>query len=145
MIAAPSQRPVCPDVNVLLNAINPGSVDNTSANALLRLYPLILLPDIVASFVRIATHGRVFERPLNVSDAKEVIDQIIDLPATTVARPSSRRISLMFELCKAFKASGDDVADAFIVAGANDCGARLSTFDKGLRRYGAERVLYLGS
>lgn len=136
----------CPDVNVLVNAVNPASPQHRAAQDYLQTVGssgMLLLPDVAASFSSIVTNARIFSTPSTITAARSVIDALLDRRGISLAVPSSRRLSLMWRLCHDHGISGDEVADAFLLAGALDLGATLVTFDRRLGRLddGIVRVL----
>lgn len=129
----------CPDVNVLINAVNPASPRHQAARAYLQTAGsagMLVLPDVAASFCRIVTNARVFSTPSTTPAARAIIDGLLDRRGVSLATPSSRRLSVMWRLCHDHGISGDDVADAFLLAGAIDVGATFVTFDRRLGRHG---------
>jgi toxin-antitoxin system PIN domain toxin len=136
----------CPDVSVLINAVNPASPQHQAARDYLQTAGsagLLVLPDVAASFCRIVTNARVFSTPSTTAAARSVIEALLDRRGVSLSTPSSRRLAVMWRLCHDNGISGDEVADAFLLAGAVDLGATLVTFDRRLARLdgGIVRVL----
>jgi len=136
----------CPDVNVLVHAANPASASGDSAREFLRVSMatgLLLLPDVASSFCRIVTNPRIFQSPSSMAQARSVIDALLARAGVILAAPSPRRLSIMFGLCTDHGIAGDEVADAYLVAGAIDAGAQFATFDRRLARLGPQAIRLL--
>jgi len=136
----------CPDVNVLIHAANPASTHGDDAREYLRrslTSGLLLLPDVASSFCRIVTNRRIFADPSSMEQARSVIDALLGRAGVSLAAPSAKRLALMFRLCQAHAITGDEVADAYLVAGAMDVGAVFITYDQRLARLGPDLVRIL--
>ena len=45
---------------------------------------------VIAEFLRVATHPRVFEQPLTMSEATDVISRLLDSPTARILSPGDR-------------------------------------------------------
>jgi toxin-antitoxin system PIN domain toxin len=131
-----------PDVNVLLAAFRSDHPQYTVANAALRAglaaagagSSFVLLPMVVAGFVRLATHPKVFREPAPAQAALAFVDSILAVPGVEMAEvgrewPAFRRVLLEHSV------SGNDVPDAWIAAAVQTLGEHLVTFDRGFSRW----------
>ncbi len=133
----------CPDVNVLVNALRPaGHLTDLARDYLLDAGTAnkVLLPDVVASACRIMTNPRVFENPLSLGQVRTAVEELLELPGVGLAQVSERRLGLMWRLSHEYEMTGDELADAYLVAGAWDLGARFVTFDRRLGRLPTDLV-----
>lgn len=130
-----------PDVNVLLAAFRTDHPHHAVALASLQEAlghaasgrSLMLLPMVVAGFLRIATHSKVFPEPAPVERALGFIDSLLAVPGVELAEvgrewPAFRR------LLGEHSARGNEVPDVWIAAAVQTLGENLTTFDKGFRR-----------
>jgi uncharacterized protein len=104
---------------------------------------LAVLPMVVSSFLRLATHPKIFREPMPAAAAVGFVDSLLGSPGVEVAElgrewPGLRRLVLQHEL------SANDVPDAWIAAAAQMLGTRLVTFDRGFERWlGRSELLLL--
>jgi toxin-antitoxin system PIN domain toxin len=94
------------------------------------------LPDVVvASFVRIATNGRIFKTPSTVEAAFAFARAVRSHPNCVVVAPGEDHLSIFEDICRRFDAAGDMVPDAFIAALGieNDCS--LASLDRDFARF----------
>jgi len=130
---------IVPDANLLLYAYDSESVFHSAAarwwSALLSdVEPVGLCPVVVFAFLRLSTHGKVFERPMSVGEASQCV-------ASWLARPNARLLvagpghveSVCRLLAKAGTA-GNLVTDAQIAALALEYGATVHTADTDFSR-----------
>ncbi len=82
-----------PDVNVLLAAFRPDHPQHEVALACVRAAlsgvatgrSFVLLPMVVAGFLRLATHARVFREPAPPQAAVAYIDSLLAVPGVEIA------------------------------------------------------------
>jgi len=132
---------VTPDVNVLLAAARADhphhlialqwletAVDNASRNA-----PLTLQAMVVASFLRLATHRKIFVQPTPMAAALDFIDALLASPG--VSQPLlSAEWPLLRALCIDAKLSANDLPDAWLAAAVLQQGEHLVSFDRDFKR-----------
>lgn len=87
------------------------------------------------SFLRLATHRRIFEVPTPRPDAFAFIDATRAQPLHLTVDPGPRHLTLLRSLCDEADASGDLVADAVIAALAMEHGCRVITLDRDFARF----------
>jgi len=140
-----------PDVNVLVAASRSDHPHHRVAHAWLQDALAVcatgasfkVLPFVVASFLRLVTHPRIFTRPTPMKDAVGFLDALlavpgVDMPAVGAEWP------LLRQLCFDKKLKANSLPDAWLAAAVTQLGEHLVTFDadfkKLLRR---ERVTVL--
>jgi toxin-antitoxin system PIN domain toxin len=138
-----------PDVNVLLNASDQTAHHHAIARRWLEtalssservgLTWLVLL-----GFLRVSTNPRVYDHPLTVTDALDLIDEWIDLPSTGIVAPMSSHQAVLRGLIEAAGTAANLTTDAHLAALAIEHGATLATFDGDFHRFSGLKLEYLG-
>lgn len=128
------------DVNVLLYARRRDSDRHPAYRGWLeeRLIgpePLGVSELVLSAFLRIVTNHRVYREPTPLEAALEFCEVILGAPATLAVRPGVRHWSLFTALCRATKARGNAVPDAYLAALALENGATWITVDRGFARF----------
>jgi uncharacterized protein len=131
-----------PDVNVLLAASRTDHPHHGVASVWLERAiagaasggSLIVLPMVTASFLRLATHPKVFRQPTPPDAAVDFIDSLLATTGVELADlgrewPALKRLVHQHEL------TANDVPDAWIAAAVQTLGTRLVTFDRGFSRW----------
>lgn len=90
---------------------------------------------ILAGFVRVVTHPKIFTPPMSLSDALAAADSIRSRPNCIAVEPGARHWKLFRELCLTAGAKGNAVPDAFLASLAIESGSELFTADRGFARY----------
>jgi hypothetical protein len=128
------------DANLLLHAYNPRSVEHEPAKAWLE--SVLSEPELVRfgwltlwAFLRISTNPRVFERPLDMAEARDIIQSWLELPNVDILAPAERHWQILGDLLMAGQVSGPLVMDAVIAAIAIEHGAALQTTDRDFTRF----------
>ncbi|MBW0103533.1 type II toxin-antitoxin system VapC family toxin [Pseudonocardia sp. KRD291] len=94
------------------------------------------LPSIVGSgFLRIATHPKVLNRPLDIDAALDHLDTLRAAPAVVPLEPGRRHWTVFTDLCRTVSARGNAVPDAYLAALAIEHGCTWYTADRGFARY----------
>ncbi|MDQ3312883.1 MAG: PIN domain-containing protein [Actinomycetota bacterium] len=91
-------------------------------------------PSILA-FVRVSTHHRALERPLDESTARAVVDGWLAQPAVRVPVPTERHAALFGDLLVRGRAAGNHSTDAHLAALALEWGLVLVSADRDFARY----------
>ena len=131
-----------PDVNVLLAASRTDHPHHAVASAWLERAlstaegggSLLVLPMVIASFLRLATNPKIFRDPTPPDAAVAFIDAVLSIPGVELADlgrewPALRRLVHQHAL------AGNDIPDAWIAATVQTLGTRLVTFDRGFQRW----------
>lgn len=130
-----------PDVNVLVAASRSDHRHHAVARTWLeqaladanRGIPLKLQPMVVASFLRLVTHPKVFPDPTPMPDALAFIDALLSAPG--VAQPAlGAEWPALRMLCADKALAANDVPDAWLAAAVLDQGEHLVSFDADMRR-----------
>lgn len=94
------------------------------------------VPDTVwASFVRLATHRRLFEIPTSLDDCFAFVRAVRAQPNHVSLTPSTRHLSHFEVHCRTADATGDLVPDAYLAALAVDHGCVLVSLDRDFARF----------
>ena len=125
-----------PDVNVLLAAsrsdhphhgVARGWLEQALSNAA-HAAMLTLQPMVIASFLRLVTHPRVFAQPTPMPDALRFIDALLAAPG--VQQPSlGGEWPTLRKLCADKALSANAVPDAWLAAAVIHQGEHLVSFD----------------
>lgn len=94
-----------------------------------------------ASFVRLATHRRIFAVPTPRADAFAFIEATCAQPLHVPVAPGPRHLPLVRRLCDEADAVGDLVPDAVIGAIAVEYSCELVTLDRDFARFPSVRQL----
>ena len=87
------------------------------------------------SFLRLATHRRVFVEPTPPAAAFAFARSVVAQPHHLPTSPGARHLALLEQLCSEAGASGDLVADAVLAAIAVESGAVIATLDRDFARF----------
>ena len=131
-----------PDVNVLLAASRTDHPHHGVASVWLERSmagaasggSLIVLPMVTASFLRLATHPKVFRQPTPPDAAVEFIDSLLATTGVELA-DLGREWPALKQLVRQHELTANDVPDAWIAAAVQTLGTRLVTFDRGFSRW----------
>lgn len=89
----------------------------------------------VGAFLRIATHPRVFARPLSAEQACAAIEHWLAAPNCWVPQASSRTVQILAELVRAGDIRGNLVTDAQLAALAIEHGIAVVSADSDFARF----------
>jgi hypothetical protein len=130
-----------PDVNVLVAASRSDHPHHKTAYACLDEAvvacadgaSLKLMPMVVASFLRLVTHSKIFVQPTPVEDAVGFLDTLLAVPG--VEMPSlGAEWPMLRLLCVDKKLAANDIPDAWLAAAVIQLGEHLVTFDKEFKK-----------
>ena len=125
-----------PDVNVLVAASRSDHPHHKAAFAFLDEAvvacadgaSLKLMPMVVASFLRLVTHSKIFIQPTPVEDAVRFLDALLAVPGVEV--PSlGAEWPMLRQLCLDRKLTANAIPDAWLAAAVIQLGEHLVTFD----------------
>jgi toxin-antitoxin system PIN domain toxin len=133
------------DANILIYAADSRSVHHTvvrrTLSALLRGDGTVGIPHVVLlAFLRLATHPKVFSRPLSPEQAVERIDGLLGHPRVELVTPGERHWAVLRGLLTATGTSGNLTTDAHLAALALERGATLVSTDADFGRFPGLRV-----
>ena len=130
-----------PDVNVLVAASRSDHPHHATALAWLRQTladagqgaMLKLQPMVIASFLRLVTHPKIFIQPTPMPEALRFVDALLAAPG--VERPElGAEWSVLRRLCGEKTLAANDIPDAWLAAAALYQGETVASFDKDLKR-----------
>ncbi|MBE7422463.1 MAG: PIN domain-containing protein [Zoogloeaceae bacterium] len=130
-----------PDVNVLLAASRSDHPHHAIAYACLDEAvaacslgdDMKIMPMVAASFLRLATHPRIFVRPTPMDAAMGFLDSLLAVPG--VDMPSlGAEWPMLRELCLEKKLVANDIPDAWLAAAVIHYGEHLVTFDADFKK-----------
>jgi hypothetical protein len=129
-----------PDVNVLLYAVDESSPRHAPARrwveeALSDTETVAFAWSVLLAFVRLSTQPLIFERPLTVEKALDLIDSWLGRPCATTVEPTDRHTSLLRELLGPLGTAGNLTTDANLAALAIEHGADLCSSDRDFARF----------
>jgi hypothetical protein len=90
---------------------------------------------VLAGFVRVVTHPKVFASPMTVDEAVDAAEAVRSRPNCSVVQPGERHWSLFADLCRRTAARGNHVPEAFLAALAIESGSEFCTPDRSFARY----------
>jgi len=128
------------DANLLLHAYNPRSAVHEAARSWLQRAlsgpePVAFAWVTVWAFLRISTSSRVFEQPLTIAEATDIVASWLAQPAVGLLEPGDRHWDILRKTATAGQAAGSLVMDAALAAIAREHGARLCTTDRDFARF----------
>jgi toxin-antitoxin system PIN domain toxin len=97
--------------------------------------PFALADPVLAGFLRIVTHPRVFSPPAPIEKALEFAETVRGEPNAVRLTPGDRHWEIFSRLCRAAGARGNLVPDAYLAALAIENGSELITTDRGFARF----------
>jgi hypothetical protein len=129
-----------PDINLLLYAHNPHAAHHQKAfdwwnQCLAGNEGVALAWVVVLGFVRVATHPKVFERPMPVADATERVAEWLTLPHVHLVHPAQTHFQTWSSLLQQIGTAGNLTTDAHLAALAIERGLILQTTDADFARF----------
>ncbi len=91
-------------------------------------------PSILA-FVRVSTHPRALERPLELAEAWRIVEGWLERPNVWIPTPTDRHRAILAPLLLGGKATGNHVPDAHLAALAMEWGLEFQSADRDFARY----------
>lgn len=128
------------DANVLLNAVNRRARQHEPARRWLRASltggeAVGFAWTVCLTFLRLATHRAVFERPLDAERAGAALEAWLGAPQAVVVEPTARHLPLLRGLLIAAGTAGNLVSDAHLAALALEQDATIVSFDRDFGRF----------
>lgn len=138
------------DANVLLHAVNPATAHHGRArdwldDALEGPETMGFAWTVVLAFIRIATSPAIFERPLEPSQACDVVRGWLARPSAIVVEPTPRHVDVLAGLLVEAGTAGNLVADAHLAALGVEHDAAIISFDTDFARFAGVRWARPGS
>jgi toxin-antitoxin system PIN domain toxin len=128
------------DVNLLIYAVNEDAPYHRKAKAWLEAAlsgtETVGLPWIVLlAFLRLTTRAGLFQKPLSVETAVNLLDVWLQQPSVTVPEPSPRHLRILRNLILPLGAGGNLTSDAHLAALAIEHNAELCSTDNDFARF----------
>jgi len=131
---------ILPDVNVLIYAFRADSERHQQYRDWLQstisgpaAYGIV--PQVLASVVRICTHPRIFVHPSSRTDVFDYCRVLLEQPNATVIEAGERHWAIFESLCEQSKAMGNLAQDAWFAAIAIESGCDWITTDGDYARF----------
>jgi toxin-antitoxin system PIN domain toxin len=127
-------------VNILVYAFHEGAPDHVRYRTWLETAfespePVGLSELVLSSFVRVATHPRVFSPPASIERALEFANALRAQPNAVIVEVGERHWDVFQHLCTEVSAKGNLVADAYLAALAIVSGTEWITTDRDFSRF----------
>lgn len=130
-----------PDVNVLVAASRSDHPHHAAARRWLEQAiveagqgtPLKLQPMVIASFLRLVTHPRIFIHPTPILEALRFVDALLTAPGVEQAELGAEWPALR-KLCADKALAANDIPDAWLAAAAIQQGEHVTSFDADFKR-----------
>lgn len=90
---------------------------------------------VLSGVLRVLTHPRVFTSPTPLEDALEFVQALHRRPNCVEIAPGPRHWTIFGGLCRATRAAGNEIPDAYLAALAIESGSLWITTDTGFSRY----------
>ncbi len=131
---------IVPDVNLLVYAVDDASPFHTRArrwwdNVLSSTQSVGLCFPAVLGFVRLTTSRRLFEAPLDVGVALNLVQSWLDQPHAVLLMPTPRHWSILSDLLRSSTGAADLTTDAHIAAYAMEHAATVCSNDGDFDRF----------
>lgn len=133
-----------PDVNLLLYAVDSTSPRHAVAQAWLERClsgpeTFAFSWSILTAFLRLSTRASVFQQPLSVGQAFDMVTGWLAQPCVIVLHPTERHHLVMRELLEPLGTAGNLVPDAHLAALALEHGAIVASSDPDFARFARVR------
>ena len=133
---------ILPDVNLLIHAVDETSPFHERARywwdgALSSPLPVGLCLPSLLGFLRITTNRRVVRSPLRIGEAVDLVNGWLDLPQTTLLRPTAKHWRILAALLRETGVGGDLTTDAHLTAYAIEHRCVLCSNDRDFGRFPA--------
>jgi uncharacterized protein len=128
------------DANLLLWAHHRGFARHERAREWLATaltdIPVVGIPwPSVLAFLRVSTHPRAFEQPLDIAAAWDVVTGWLSRPNVTSPAPTDAHADLLGQLLVSGRATANHTTDAHLAALAIEWGLILVSADRDFARY----------
>lgn len=132
------------DVNLLIYAVNEDAPSHQKAKLWLESAvsgtETVGLPWIVLlAFLRLTTRSGVFQKPLRVEAAFEIVNSWLEQAPVTAPEPTTHHLRTLRDLVLPLGTGGNLTSDAHLAALAIEHGAELCSTDNDFARFGRLR------
>jgi toxin-antitoxin system PIN domain toxin len=131
---------IAPDVNVLVDAFREDSPHHARVGPWWRSVvaserSFALFDAVLAGFLRVVTHPRVFDPPAPLERALAFVHALESQPNAVRLRAGDRHWEIFERLCRESDARGNLIADAYLAALAIEQGCTWVTSDRDFARF----------
>lgn len=131
---------ILPDVNVLLYAFRRDALDHSRHHDWLQSVAsgpsaYGISPQVLSSFVRVATHARIFVMPSKVDEALAFCRALMEPRHCQLVQPGAQHWAIFADLCTRARVAGNLVQDAWFAALAIEHGCEWITNDGDFARF----------
>ena len=138
------------DANVLLYALNEDTPQHAPArrwldDELAGTGVVAFTWIVVLAFLRLVTSAAVFERPLDVDTAVEVVGGWMSQPGAVLVEPTDRHLAVLGGLLRESGSAANLVNDAHLAALAVEHRATIVSFDRDFSRFAGVRTMVPGA
>lgn len=135
---------IIPDVNVLVCAFKEeaaGHIDfrRWLSEATTGERPVGLVGVVLAGFLRISTHPKIFLQPAEPDQALDFVAALRRRPSVVSVHPGPRHLDIFGDLCRSTQARGNLISDAYLAAIAVEQRAEIATADRDFARFSGLR------
>ncbi len=128
------------DANLLIYAVNADAPLNRKAKpwlaSALSGQETVGFPwSVLLAFLRLTTRPGLFERPLPIDTAFDLVASWLDQPSATIVHPGPRHLQLVRELLRPLGTGGNLTSDAHLAALAIEHRAELCSSDTDFARF----------
>lgn len=128
------------DVNVLIYAVNRDAPQHKKAHTWLEstlsgTETLGLAWNVLLAFLRLTTRAGIFQKPLPVATAFDLVDAWLSLPAVVPVEPTVDHCRILRDLLLPVGSGGNLTSDAHLAALAIEYGAELCSSDSDFARF----------
>lgn len=97
--------------------------------------PYGIADSVLAGFLRVVTHPKVFNQPSSLEIAFRFIEELRGQPNCVTIAPDGRHWEIFTRLCRASNAKGNLIPDAYLAALAIESGSEWITADRDYSRF----------
>ena len=128
------------DVNLLIYAVNQDAPLHRQAKSWLEIVvagtgTVGLSWTVVLAFLRLTTRAGLFQKPLPVETAFDLVDAWLRQPSVVVLEPTGRHLQTLRHLVSPLGTGGNLTSDAHLAALAIEHGAELCSTDSDFARF----------
>lgn len=128
------------DANLLLYATDEQSPRYPAARSWLDALlsgdePIAFALAVLLAFLRLSTNPRIFEQPLSMDRAFDVVQGWVTHPNALILHPGERHLTLVRQLLRPLGTAGNLVTDAHLAALAIEHWAELNSCDADFSRF----------
>jgi uncharacterized protein len=90
---------------------------------------------VLLAFLRLTTRPGLFQKPLSVDAAFDIVDDWLEQRSVTLPEPTARHVQTMCDLISTLGTRGNLTSDAYLAALAIEHGAELCSTDNDFGRF----------